>query len=269
MNIKHSGFQVLRGGAADPKRFLRQALSRLKLEYGACCLKLSTEDAAMSLEQIRYWVELSAGVLPVLVKIGGPNARNDIRQLLKLDIDGLIAPMVESVYGLENFIAAVQDFTTPMQMHRLKKHINIETVTALEQLDAILEASEAGLLDEITLGCSDLSKSMKKDRMDPDVQACVRQAVSAIREWGISVSIGGGVTPENIDAILKDLKPQKFNTRVVTFAVKPDTAFGPAVFESLQFELRMLEHDHQQGFISEDEEKFRARELKKRLARSS
>ncbi len=268
MNIRHKNLKVLRGGASDLDRNLREALNRLKTEFGACCVKLSTEDAGMSLEQIRLWSELAGGILPVLVKIGGPNARNDVRQFLNVpNIDGLIAPMVESVYGLENFMAAVRDFTTPMRMQRLKKHINIETVTALLQLDAILEAPEAGLLDEITIGCSDLSKSMKKDRMDPKVQAEVRKAVAAIREWGISVSIGGGITPENIDALLADLRPQKFNTRVMTFAVKPDTAYGPAVFESLEFELMMLENDCRLGFISKDEEKFRARELRKRLAR--
>ena len=31
----------------------------------------------------------------------------------------------------ENFLAAVKDYTTPMQMQRLVKQINIETVTAV------------------------------------------------------------------------------------------------------------------------------------------
>ena len=117
---------------------LGRTLRKLKNDFGACGLKLSTEDAAMTINQIKFWADLS--VLPVVVKIGGPNARNDIKQLVSLNIDGLIAPMVESPYGLENFILAVQDFTTPMQFGRLNKHINIETITAVKQLDGILNA---------------------------------------------------------------------------------------------------------------------------------
>ncbi len=124
---------------------LARSLRHLKNDFGACGLKLSTEDAAMTIDQIKFWAE--ASLLPAIVKIGGPNARNDIKQLVPLNIDGLIAPMVESPYGLENFISAVRDFTTPMQFGRLNKHINIETVTAVKQLDDILKAPEAKFLD--------------------------------------------------------------------------------------------------------------------------
>lgn len=266
MNHKPPLFKLVPGRKMDPGLRLVQSLRRLKTQYGACCLKLSTEDAGMSFDQIQYWAELAEGVLPVMVKIGGPNARNDIKQLLAFKIDGLIAPMVESVYGLENFVAAVRDFTTPMQMQRLAKQINIETVTAVEQLDRILACPEAGLLDEVTIGCSDLSKSLKQDRMHPEVKMRVIEAVTKIKANNISVSIGGGITPDTIDVILNDTRPHKFNTRMVTFQVNPGESYRSAVAETLRFELEMLKHDFKQGFISLDEEKFRARELKKRLA---
>ena len=120
---------------------LARSLRKLKTEYDACGLKLSTEDAGMSIPQIKFWAEFS--LLPVVVKIGGPNARNDIKQLVPLKIEGLIAPMVESPYGLENFITAVKDFATHKQFEKLSKHINIETVTAVKQLDSILNIPEA------------------------------------------------------------------------------------------------------------------------------
>ena len=129
---------VLKVVPVKPGQDLRSTLMELKNRFGACGLKLSTEDAGMSMEQIGYWAESAGNTLPAVVKIGGPNARNDIKQLLPMNIDGLIAPMVESPYGLENFISAVRDFTTPMQFERLKKQINIETETAVRQLDSIL-----------------------------------------------------------------------------------------------------------------------------------
>ena len=148
MKSKKTVLQVV---PVKPDQGLRSALLQLKNQFGACGLKLSTEDAAMSIEQIGYWAEVD--ILPATVKIGGPNARNDIKQLLPMNIDGLIAPMVESPYGLENFISAVRDFTTPMQFERLKKQINIETETAVRQLDSILLDPEAKYIDEITIGC--------------------------------------------------------------------------------------------------------------------
>jgi hypothetical protein len=256
---------VLRVVQGKPDQSLRSVLLELKNRFGACVLKLSTEDAAMSMEQIHYWAESVENILPAVVKIGGPNARNDIRQLLPMNIDGLIAPMVESPYGLENFISAVRDFTTPMQFERIKKQINIETETAVKQLDSILNNHEAKYIDEITIGCSDLSESMKKSRWDKGFTAKVSRIIKKIQKKNIPVSIGGGITPGTIGECLKQAQPEKFNTRVVTFKVEPDQNYLEAVQLALRFEIIMLKHDSARNFISRDEEKFRIKELKKRL----
>ena len=256
---------ILKVVPVKPKEGLLSSLRSLKSQFGACGLKLSTEDAAMSIEQIGYWAEFSGKILSTIVKIGGPNARNDIKQLLPLNIDGLIAPMVESPYGLENFISAVRDFTTPMQFERLKKQINIETETAVRQLDAILSVSESKYVDEITIGCSDLSESMKQPRWSPNFTAQVAKVVKKIRSKNICVSVGGGITPETIDGCLKKVRPDNFNTRIITFKLKRDLNYLEAVQSALRFEILMLEHDSSLKFISRDEEKFRIKELKKRL----
>ena len=256
---------VLKVVPVKSKEGLLSSLRSLKSQFGACGLKLSTEDAAMSIEQIGYWAEFSGKILSTIVKIGGPNARNDIKQLLPLNIDGLIAPMVESPYGLENFISAVRDFTTPMQFERLKKQINIETETAVRQLDAILSVSESKYVDEITIGCSDLSESMKQPRWSPNFTAKVAKVVKKIRSKNICVSVGGGITPETIDGCLKKVRPDKFNTRIITFKLKRGLNYFEAVQSALRFEILMLEHDSSLKFISRDEEKFRIKELKKRL----
>ena len=260
MKSKKTVLQVV---PVKPDQGLRSALLQLKNQFGACGLKLSTEDAAMSIEQIGYWAEVD--ILPATVKIGGPNARNDIKQLLPMNIDGLIAPMVESPYGLENFISAVRDFTTPMQFERLKKQINIETETAVRQLDSILLDPEAKYIDEITIGCSDLSGSMKKSRWDASFMAQVVEVVKKIQRKNIPVSVGGGISPQTIDGFLEQVRPDKFNTRVITFKVEPGRDYCEAVQSALRFEILMLEHDGSRKFISRDEEKFRIKELKKRM----
>ena len=72
---------VLQVVAVKPKENLLSSFRNLKNQFGACGLKLSTEDAAMSIEQIGYWAAFSGNALSTIVKIGGPNARNDIKQL--------------------------------------------------------------------------------------------------------------------------------------------------------------------------------------------
>ncbi len=48
---------------------LARSLRKLKNDFGACGLKLSTEDGVMTIDQIKFWADLS--LLPVVVKIGG------------------------------------------------------------------------------------------------------------------------------------------------------------------------------------------------------
>ena len=76
--------------------------------------------------------------------------------------------------------------------------------------------------------------------------------------------MGGGIEPDTNDGFLK-VQPDKFNTRVVTFNTIPGRKYEQAVAEALRFEILMLEHDADQGFITRNEEKFRTEELKKRL----
>ena len=51
----------------------------------------------------------------------------------------------------------------------------------------------------------------------------------------------------------------------MTFDIVPGQEYSQAIEETLRFEILMLEHDAKQGFITLDEEKFRIKELKKRL----
>lgn len=263
--MKPGTFNVVSGLKGDLRLRLKETLRRMQTRFGVSGLKLSTEDAGMSLEQIRYWSALCKGIVPVIVKIGGPNARNDIRQLLKMKIAGLIAPMVESEYGLINFIEAVQDYTNPMQFEAVEKHINIETVVALRQLSSILKSSAIKHIDEITIGRKDLSRSLNIAVDDPGLIHRVQKVVSRIKKQGIKISVGGGITPETIDDQIRDICPDKFNTRLVTFDVNTGQSYRSAVREALQFEIMSLKNDAAQGFISMEEEKFRIKELNKRL----
>ena len=260
-------FRVVPGMKGDLQPALLESLRGMKTRWGVSGLKLSTEDAAMSLDQIDYWTRLSRDLLPAVVKIGGPNARNDIRQLVQLNVDGLIAPMVESAFGLENYMEALRDYTTPLRFKALEKHVNIETETAVLQLDSILNSPSVRFVDEITIGRKDLSRSMGLQVDDPEVESAVSEIIRKVRARNIKVSIGGGVAPETVDAMIEIHAPDQFNTRILTFQVDSRQSYREAVRSALEFEIMALRNDASRGFISRDEEKCRVVELRKRLAR--
>ena len=58
---------------------LRKKLWYLRDSYGIVGVKGGTEVEDMSFEELAILRELSKDIVPMMVKIGGPEARNDIR----------------------------------------------------------------------------------------------------------------------------------------------------------------------------------------------
>jgi len=130
---------------------LRKIAEELKHKHGCIAVKLGTEVEDCSFEYIEWVNRLVSGLLPVVVKIGGPEARNDIRQLSRIGVGGLIAPMVESPYGLVKYVAALRDIIEPRQRQKMIKGINAETVNCYRRIDEILAMPEAKELNQVTV----------------------------------------------------------------------------------------------------------------------
>jgi hypothetical protein len=52
------------------------------------------------------------------LKIGGVEALRDIKDALDLGVDGLIAPMVESPFGVVKFVSAVESVFSLRKIHK-------------------------------------------------------------------------------------------------------------------------------------------------------
>ncbi len=113
---------------------LRERLQELKLKAGLKALKSGTEIEDMDFEELSVMRRLSQGILPFYVKIGGPEARNDIRALAQLEVDAMIAPMIESPYALRKFIESLEALLPEKYYKTLLKMINVESAAAIEQL---------------------------------------------------------------------------------------------------------------------------------------
>jgi hypothetical protein len=189
---------------------LREQLAWLHEHHGLVGIKAGTEVEAQTFDEIWLMRRLSDKIVPMTVKIGGPEARNDIEFMLAAGIDCLLAPMVESAYSLKNFVAtmAVLDVAGQAELA-----VNIETITAWRHLDEIFDSPAFASVAQVTVGRSDLSGSMGMNVDDDEVSHVTREIIAAARRRGKRTSVGGQVTTDNVRLVQESLGSHCINTR--------------------------------------------------------
>jgi len=247
---------------------LRRLAEELRDKYACTALKMGTEVEDCSFEYIDFANKLMSGILPIVVKIGGPEARNDIRQLCKIGVAGLIAPMVESPYGLVKYVAALRDIIDPERRMRMIKGINAETVNCYRRIDEILAIPEVKELNQVTIGRGDLSESVGKKVDDPEVMAMTKEITRKAQALGLTVSVGGGITPANARRIVDRIKPDKINSRHVVINVERCPDISEAFKKALAFESALMQYEAYELSIRVTLLQKRVATLEKRLAAS-
>lgn len=220
------------------KRRLKKRLNDLKEHFAMVGLKGGTEVEDLTLPEIVFLRAVSKDILPLTVKIGGPEARTDIRMCLEEGIDTVLAPMVESPYGLKNFVEA----TLEMEKYYGKtiyKAINVETVTCYEKLSEIYGSPYFKEIHSVTVGRSDLSGSMGKGVDDPEVMKVTQEIVKRARDLGKTTSVGGKITVKNMDLIRNQINPDVINTRHIIFDLHQKKDLNQALVEGLLFEIEL------------------------------
>ena len=80
--------------------------------------------------------------LKIAVKIGGCEAKRDLMESKQFGVDYIIAPMVETDYALSKYIAAKNSIYTEDEQKYTDFLVNLETVTAYENREKIIELSK-------------------------------------------------------------------------------------------------------------------------------
>jgi HpcH/HpaI aldolase/citrate lyase family protein len=222
---------------------IRAYAVKLRDVFGIIALKMGTEVEDNSFEEIDNYQLLFGGILPIIVKIGGPEARNDMRQLTNIGVSGFVAPMIESPYALKNHFVALKSTLDEGTYKRLFKAINFETITAFGNREEIFSQPEIAELDQVTIGRGDLSSSMGYTVDHPEVLKVSREICRMSHEKGLLVSVGGGVTPKGAQKAAEAIEPDKVNTRNVVISLEKSANLGESVTEALNFERLMLEYD--------------------------
>lgn len=226
----------------EQEKKLRDTLLMLRSDFGCESLKVSTEDAGMSFREVREVYRLFNDIMPIVMKIGGPEARNDIVNAVEIGVAGIVGPMIETEYSLEKYIETLLEVAGQIKFEKLSKHINIETVESCRNIEVILHSESAKQLNQVTVGRSDLSRSMKKKCDDAEVMELTKEVTKKCRQKKIIVSVGGNITPRNAEKIAAFVEPDKINTREVGFTLKKCRDIYRTVEEALKFEQQLIEH---------------------------
>lgn len=191
---------------------LQLELDRLKREHSFVGLKSGTEVEAMNYEEITFMRKLCRDIMPITAKIGGPEARTDIEAMLRIGIDNILAPMIESPYALANFVKAARSL---LGERTVKLSINLETITGFEQLKRIVEHQAFKEIHQITVGRSDLAASMEQDVDADNVLEVTAEIVTLARLKGKRSSVGGKVSRANALLLQNRVGSDYINTRHV------------------------------------------------------
>jgi hypothetical protein len=220
---------------------LEASLRQLKQKYNLCAIKAEFEAEGASfrdLVRLRRWTAYQNSALHL--KIGGVEALRDIKDALDLGVDGLIAPMVESPFGVTKFIDAVDLVFSDRDVYR---SINVETRTAVLFIDDILAEAE-GKIDNITIGRTDLCNSYFDVEVKPDCEfifELIKTISDKVCSAGLTLTIGGSVTVESINRFRKNRENlgkcfSSIETRKVILPVENFLENEHALEEALRFE---------------------------------
>lgn len=134
---------------------------------------------------------------PYLVKIGGCEAKSDMRFLQQQGIDSIVAPMIESVFAMRKY----QDMLPDGAFAHIG--VTIETIDAVQRIEAILDAGTK--LTEVTVGRTDLTASFGGQGVDsPQTIAMVKTVAWAAAARGLKTTMGGAINAGTVQLLGED-----------------------------------------------------------------
>ena len=242
-------------------------LTDLVENYGLVGVKTSFEDEGAAFNEVLRLKEIcNQAKTKVTLKIGGPEAIRDIKDSMIIGVKGLVAPMVESEFGLTKFVQAVNNNLPSEVVSSLQLNVNIETISAVLAIDKILSNQNASALYGVTVGRVDLVSSMGADRShvnSEEVYNMAHDVFERTKKLGAKACIGGAVSIDSLD-FLKKLHSEKlldkFETRYAIF--DPSITLknlSRALFKAQMFEYEWLTNkmEYYQSQASQDESRVK------------
>ena len=247
-------------------------LKVLKNKYGVFEIKAEYEnEGSRQTELMRLKDVAEKTNLPIIVKIGGVEAVTDIYNALSLGVKGIIAPMAETAFATSKFLNAIDTFVPEDNQKDIEFAINIETITAYNNLDEILRLDKINLLSSITVGRVDFTGSLGADRKfsnsDEMFEYCTKIFQKA-KNKGLKTALGGAISPEATPFIKKLVSKNlidKFETRKLVYHKSAIENISEGLSLGVKFELLWLKSKRRYYHRVRDEDEKRIVMLEKRV----
>lgn len=235
---------------------LIEQLKNISTNYGVIGMKQSFEDEGVSLDDVisvRRLTDICN--LKSFVKIGGCEAKTDILNCIKVGVNSVIAPMVETKFALSKFTNFVENYKDIVD-----SYIVIESKTAYSNIDEILDFGK-DKLSGIVIGRSDFSKSynMSKDYVDSDfIYEKVEIILNKAKKYNISTTMGGSISVRSVDFI-KDMNKKKLldkiETRNIVISLNDNTInkIDDCIKNSLEFEMELLKFKYKLSTLTSED----------------
>lgn len=220
---------------------LQEKLFELYDDYGLAYLKGGTEWEDMEYDEIEFLKNLDLSI-PLLVKIAGPEARVDIRRLKGMGVESILGPLIESEYALEKFVTTVLEIYEGCEKNP-SLAINIETISGVNNIDAIYNNKYFDLIDLVVIGRLDLATSMGFDNIDnPAVSEMTQEIVNKTHKKGKDVSVGGFVNPKSAKKIQDTFHINRMNTIHLMFDLDRVSNISESIEQGIRFEIDLYKN---------------------------
>jgi hypothetical protein len=229
---------------------------------GLVGIKTSFEDeGALFNETIRLKEICNQSKTKITLKIGGPEAIRDLKDSMVIGVKGIVAPMVESDFGLRKFIQATKTYIPEDVRSSLQLSINVETVTAVSNIEKMVATSEIEDLYGITVGRVDLVSSLGKDRNyvnSDEVYNMAKTVFTYAKEKGLKACLGGAISTDSLP-FLKKLNSEglldKFETRYAMFdpsITLKNLSRALSKAQMFEYEWLMVKHELYSSMANQD-----------------
>jgi len=255
------------------ERRMYDLLKEMKESYNLSGIKLSFEDEGLTMEQAQNISSIAykAGV-EVSMKVGGAEAKRDIRDAKVLGVHKIVAPMIESSYALKKFTDAASKIYTDDEMNDTKFMANIETITGFKNTESMLASPQAQKLYGFVLGRTDFVGSMGEKKSFVNSEAMFKIAsdfATMCKNANKKLFVGGNVNAESID-FFKNLDKIHLNgleTRNIIFGrdVLYSNNIKLAIEKALNFESLWLQAKDKNYETMLNEDKHRIEDIQSRL----
>jgi hypothetical protein len=246
--------------------FKNELFRRLAKE-NKIAIKVSFEDEGLDFVDVLNAKKLTLTLgIELLIKLAGAEAKRDFKDVNKIGVDKIVAPMIESPFALSKYIKTALNFIDPK---KIKLGFNMESKQCFENIESILETKESSHLSSITVGRGDLAESYGLDRYKGSVNSqeiyeITHKTFSLGRSKGLKTFLGGSMNYQSIDFINKlknDNLIDYFETRNVVFdiSVLDDFSFNEIIDLAFAFEKNKMEsrRNYYELLFNEDFERLK------------